>query len=87
MKVEVVRAWPRRFEAVALQLDEGACVADALRAAGLADDPETTGYAVFGVRVAVDTRLRDGDRLELLRPLQADPKESRRRRAQQVPRK
>lgn len=87
MKVEVVRAWPRRFEAVALELDEDACVADALRAAGLADDPETTGYAVFGVRVAVDTRLRDGDRLELLRPLQADPKESRRRRAQQVPRK
>ncbi|QSX75755.1 RnfH family protein [Lysobacter arenosi] len=87
MKVEVVRAWPRRFEAVALQLDEGACVADALRAAGLADDPETTGYAVFGVRATVDTRLRDGDRLELLRPLQADPKESRRRRAQQVPRK
>jgi putative ubiquitin-RnfH superfamily antitoxin RatB of RatAB toxin-antitoxin module len=87
MKVELVRAWPRRFEAVALELDEDACVADALRAAGLADDPETTGYAVFGVRVAVDTRLRDGDRLELLRPLQADPKESRRRRARQVPRK
>lgn len=87
MKVEVVRAWPRRFDAVALELDEGACVEDALRAAGLADDLETTGYAVFGVRVTVDTRLRDGDRLELLRPLQADPKESRRRRAQQAPRK
>ncbi|MFC3816140.1 RnfH family protein [Lysobacter sp. GCM10012299] len=87
MKVEVIRAWPHRFEAVQLELPEGASVADALREAGLESDPETTGYAVFGVRADAATRLRDGDRLELLRPLQADPKESRRRRAQQAPRK
>jgi putative ubiquitin-RnfH superfamily antitoxin RatB of RatAB toxin-antitoxin module len=31
--------------------------------------------------VATDAVLRDGDRLELLRPLQADPKDARRRRA------
>ncbi|HEY5803044.1 MAG TPA: RnfH family protein [Lysobacter sp.] len=85
MKVEVVRAWPRRFAAIELELTEGACVADALRAAGLAADAETSGYAVFGQRADADTRLRDGDRLELLRPLQADPKESRRRRAKQQP--
>ncbi|UNK50013.1 RnfH family protein [Lysobacter sp. S4-A87] len=87
MKVEVVRAWPHRFEAIDLELPEGASVADALKAAGLDADAETTGYAVYGVRADPGTRLRDGDRLELLRPLQADPKESRRRRAQQAPRK
>ncbi len=39
------------------------------------------GYAVFGIRATSATVLCDGDRLELLRGLQADPKDARRRRA------
>ena len=35
----------------------------------------------LGVRARSDTPLRDGDRIEILRPLPADPKELRRRRA------
>ncbi|RPE81605.1 RnfH family protein [Vulcaniibacterium tengchongense] len=81
MRVEVVRAWPRRHEAVALELPAGARVADALRAAGWERDPETVAYAVFGVRAGPDTPLHDGDRIELLRPLLADPKTARRQRA------
>lgn len=80
VRVEVVLAWPRRFEAVALRLPPGACVRDALAASGL-PLAEVTGYAVFGRRVEADAALADGDRLELLRGLQADPKEARRRRA------
>lgn len=82
MKIEVVLAWPRRFESVALDLPEGATVADAVAAAGFVDAAEVVGYAVFGVNAEASTRLRDGDRVELLRPLLADPKEARRRRAQ-----
>ena len=37
---------------------------------------------MFGVSAGIDTLLHDGDRVELLRPLLADPKESRRRRAE-----
>ncbi|HEY0505161.1 MAG TPA: RnfH family protein [Lysobacter sp.] len=81
MKVEVVRAWPRRFEALSLELPDGATVAEALARAGLDEDPETVAHAVFGVRASRETVLRDGDRLELLRLLQADPKDARRRRA------
>ncbi|MFC3549558.1 RnfH family protein [Lysobacter cavernae] len=81
MKIEVVRAWPRRFEAVELELAEGTCVADALNAAGFEHDAEAVAYAVFGVRATLQAPLHDGDRVELLRPLQADPKEARRRRA------
>ena len=81
MKVEVLRAWPRRFERVELQLPEGATVRDALLAAGWVEDPDVVAFAVFGQRVEVDTLLRDGDRVELLRPLLADPKEARRQRA------
>ncbi|MGN7918086.1 RnfH family protein [Lysobacter sp. ESA13C] len=85
MKIELVRAWPRRFEALTVELADGATVADALAAAGWGADAEISGYAVFGVKAVADTPLRDGDRLELLRPLQIDPKEARRRRAAERP--
>jgi hypothetical protein len=81
IEVEVVMAWPRRFEAVAVSLPEGATVADAVAAAALADRDAVAGYAIYGVIATPQTRLRSGDRVELLRPLQADPKDARRRRA------
>jgi len=82
LKVQVVLAWPHRFLQRELALEPGATVADAVRQAGLGHEGEVAGYAVFGVAAGPSTPLRDGDRVELLRPLQADPKESRRRRAQ-----
>ncbi len=81
MRVEVIRAWPHRFDSVRVELPEGACVADAVRAAGWDADAEISGYAVFGVISQADSRLADGDRVELLRPLTLDPKEARRKRA------
>jgi putative ubiquitin-RnfH superfamily antitoxin RatB of RatAB toxin-antitoxin module len=80
IRVEVIRAWPRRHESVPLQLADGATVADALGTCGLPQE-RVSGYAVFGERVGMDTVLDDGDRLELLQPLLVDPKEARRRRA------
>jgi putative ubiquitin-RnfH superfamily antitoxin RatB of RatAB toxin-antitoxin module len=69
--------------AVVIALPEGATVAEALRSDALepAMRDGVRGFAVHGATVAGDAVLRDGDRLELLRPLQADPKEARRRRA------
>ena len=81
MKVELLRAWPRRFERHELELAAGSRVSDALSAAGVTDDPETVAYAVYGVRVDRQAVLHEGDRIELLRPLQTDPKDARRRRA------
>lgn len=81
MRVQVIRAWPHRHELTELELPEGACVMDAVSAAGFAADAEISGYAVFGEAVEADAALREGDRLELLRPLLIDPKEARRRRA------
>jgi len=82
VKIEVIRAWPRRFESLSLDLPEGATIAEALAAAQLPED-DHVAVAVFGVRAEAGTVLRDGDRIELLRPLQADPKDARRRRALQ----
>ena len=80
IRVELVRAWPRRHELHVLDLPRGATVADAVAAAKLAD-ADHSGLAVFGERVEADRLLADGDRVELLRPLVADPKDARRRRA------
>ena len=80
IRVEVIKAWPRRHESVSLQLADGATVAVALAACGLPQEG-VSGHAVFGERAGMGTVLNDGDRLELLQPLLADPKEARRRRA------
>lgn len=78
MKVEIIRAWPRAFERVSLELPAGSTVAHALERAQIATD---SALAVFGLRVGPETLLSDGDRIEVLRPLQMDPKDARRRRA------
>lgn len=78
LRVEVVRALPGHADHVALELEEGATVRAALAAAGR---PETLAVGIHGRRVTLDTPLRDGDRVETYRPLAADPKEARRRRA------
>ncbi len=84
--VEVVCAEPGRAWRVALVLPDGASALAAAEASGLAArlpggtiDPE--GLAVFGRPVQAGAMLRDGDRLELLRPLRADPRQQRRERA------
>lgn len=69
-----------------LQLPPGACAHDALRAAGHAELPAGWALARWERRIEPDTPLADGDRLALLRPLQVEPMEARRRRhAQQRP--
>lgn len=78
--MEVVLALPRAHRAVVVELVEPATVDDAVAASGLPLEG-IDGYAVYGVRAAGGRALRDGDRVELLRPLLLDPKEARRRRA------
>ena len=81
MHIEVVMAWPRRHQSVTLELPAGATLAHALEHIAWAALPEVVGYAIFGANAEPSTLLEDGDRVELLRGLQIDPKEARRRRA------
>lgn len=73
------------LERLQLQLPAGATAMDAVRAAGRAQVPEAWGLAIWGRRVDEREPLRDGDRVELLRPLTADPMETRRRRQAHQP--
>lgn len=84
--VEVAYALPARQVVVALALPAGSRARDALAASGLCAqfpdiDPATVRIGVFGRAVDPAQMLRDGDRVEIYRPLKADPKEVRRRRA------
>lgn len=88
IRVEVVYAVPGRSWRVPVLLAPGATVAQALQAAalealvpGIEVDPGR--LAVFSRPVGPDDALAEGDRLEVLRPLLADPMEVRRRRARQ----
>ncbi len=77
LKVEVVYALPRREKVLAVSLPEGATIRDALREAGV---PEPRSVGIFGEPATLETPLSEGDRVEVYRPLQIDPKEARRRR-------
>ena len=77
MKVEVISARPDGATIVTVTLPAGATVRDALAAAKLSG----TAVGIFGRRVELETKLADGDRVEIYRPLAMDPKEARRRRA------
>jgi putative ubiquitin-RnfH superfamily antitoxin RatB of RatAB toxin-antitoxin module len=84
--VEVVYALPDRQRLVEVPLREGMTAWQAIEASGiLGEFPELAGQAavigIFGQRAEPAHVLRDGDRVEIYRPLVSDPREQRRRRA------
>ena len=81
MEVEVVDARPEGARVVRVELRAGATLRDALAAAGFRSEDHRVG--IFGKRVPLDHPLADGDRVEVYRALVVDPKEARRRRAQE----
>jgi putative ubiquitin-RnfH superfamily antitoxin RatB of RatAB toxin-antitoxin module len=83
--VSVVWATPDVQDIVALRLTGGATVGEAITRSALAArhgiDLRMMRIAIFGRPVGNDAVLVDGDRIDICRPLVADPKEARRRRA------
>jgi putative ubiquitin-RnfH superfamily antitoxin RatB of RatAB toxin-antitoxin module len=78
LRIEVAYALADRQAVVELQLPAGTTAGQAAEASGLA---AVQHIGIGGKEVPADRLLQDGDRVELLRPLAADPKEARRRRA------
>jgi uncharacterized protein len=86
--VTVVYALPDQAIEAEVRLDEGATVGQAIERSGIvARVPEAAAAAVgiFGRRVRRDEVLVAGDRIEIYRPLIADAKTLRRRRAARRP--
>jgi hypothetical protein len=85
LHVEVVYAGVRGQACYALSVEQGTTVADAIRRSGVLQafseiDLARQRVGVHGTLVGLAQVLRDGDRVEIYRPLSADPKEARRKR-------
>lgn len=83
IRVEVVFATPERQELTALELREGATVAEAIDRSGLRalfdqDDFDQLEVGIWGRITERSCALREGDRVELYRPLARDPRDARR---------
>ena len=86
MRVEVVYALPHQQTLLSLDLPVGSTVESAIHQSGLLNqfheiDLAKNKVGIFSKLVALDSVLRDRDRVEIYRPLIADPKEIRRQRA------
>jgi len=84
LAIEIVYALAHAQTVLRISVAPGTTVQDAVERSGIRPegpfDPSAS-YGIFGRRVAPTQRLVDGDRIEIYRPLQVDPRLARRRRA------
>ncbi|MCP5247953.1 MAG: RnfH family protein [Candidatus Accumulibacter sp.] len=86
LRIDVIYALPSRQQLVSLKLPAGSTVRQAIEASGLLQkhseiDLTSNKVGVFAKLTKLDAPLRDQDRVEIYRPLIADPKEVRKQRA------
>jgi putative ubiquitin-RnfH superfamily antitoxin RatB of RatAB toxin-antitoxin module len=86
LKVEVCYALPDKQELIPVSLPAGATLKQAIEASGLLEkhpeiDIGKNKFGIYAKLSKLDTVLRDRDRVEIYRPLIADPKEVRKQRA------
>lgn len=85
--VEVVYAKPEQQLLIPLEVAQGTTALEAVKLSGVLEkfpeiDLATTKLGIFGKLTKPDQVLTEKDRVEIYRPLIADPKESRRKRAE-----
>ncbi len=88
LSVEVAYALVDHQTLLSVQVPKGATVREAIERSGILDshpeiDLSSNKVGVFGKLAKLDATLREGDRVEIYRPLIADPKEVRKLRAAQ----
>ena len=87
INVEVAYALPEKQVIRTVNVDAGTTIGAAIVQSGIMQDfpeldLENTRVGIFGKVAPMTTALFDGDRVEIYRPLIADPKEVRRKRAE-----
>ena len=86
LHVEVVYALPGETTVIPVAIDRRSTIADVIRASEIERlfpqiNPDRNKVGVFGQIRSLRDEVYEGDRIEIYRPLTADPKEIRRRRA------
>jgi putative ubiquitin-RnfH superfamily antitoxin RatB of RatAB toxin-antitoxin module len=89
LRVEVVYALPNEQRIFNCVVKPQSTVEEIIRQSGVFKaypeiDLDNNKVGIFSRTVKLDAQVRDGDRIEIYRPLQADPKEIRRRRAERA---
>lgn len=91
IRVEVAYALPHQQKLIALEVDAGTTMYEAVLRSGILDvfpqiDPDQDKMGIFGkaVKSPKEHILNDGDRVEIYRPLKVDPKQARLNRASKV---
>ncbi|MDG6778239.1 RnfH family protein [Thiomicrorhabdus sp. zzn3] len=85
MRIEVAYALPEEQFLYTEEVEEGCTVEQALQQCKLLKempDINTDKVGIFGKPVSKETELREGDRIEIYRPLKADPRERRRKQVE-----
>jgi len=87
LNIEVVFALPEDQALVSLVVDAGTTVADAIARSGLqerfVDEAlDTMHVGIWSRPTDRSCKVKDGDRVEIYRPLQRDPRDARRELAQ-----
>ena len=88
INIEVVYALPHEQTLLKVQVPPGTTLGDGVKLSGIMDkypeiDLDKGKFGIFGKLSKTDTELREQDRIEIYRPLLADPKEVRKRRAEE----
>ncbi|RUO21952.1 RnfH family protein [Aliidiomarina haloalkalitolerans] len=89
ISIEVVYGTPEKQKIIPVSVIEGTTVADAIIQSGIQVyfpeiDLQTNAVGIWNKTCKPTDTVRQGDRIEIYRPLIADPKEIRRRRAEQA---
>ena len=88
IEVEVACAVEGTQEVIALRMPAGSTLSDAVSSSNILSlfpslDMDEISYGIYGTLTPEHSVIKDGDRVEIYRPLIADPKEVRRRRAEE----
>lgn len=89
ISIEVVYALPHEQQLLAVNVDEGTTIEQAIVQSGICEyfpeiDPANASVGIFSRAAKLNQQLKDGDRIEIYRPLIADPKELRKLRAERA---
>lgn len=88
INIQILYAYPDRYFLKKLEVEEGTMIQTAIMQSGVLQqfteiDLRQNKIGIFSRPAKLTDILKDGDRVEIYRPLLADPKEIRRQRAEQ----
>jgi putative ubiquitin-RnfH superfamily antitoxin RatB of RatAB toxin-antitoxin module len=92
IEIEVVYGLPHKQILLSVNVPSGSCIEESIKLSGIVTHfpevvPSTAIVGIFSRLEKLETIVKAGDRIEIYRPLTADPKEMRKLRAAKMSKK